>query len=73
MRAVLTGMTRDGTFLIEEGRVSRPVKNFRFTESVLEAFSRIDAVSRERRLVQGPVLAPAVKVRGFRFSGTTEF
>jgi predicted Zn-dependent protease len=73
MRAVLTGMTRDGTFLIEDGRISKPVKNFRFTESVLEAFSRIEAVSRERRLVQGPVLAPAIKVRDFRFSGTTEF
>ena len=73
MRAVLTGMTRDGTFLIEDGRISKPVKNFRYTESVLEAFSRIEAVSRERRLVEGPVLAPAMKIRNFRFSGTTEF
>jgi len=73
MRAVLTGMTRDGTFLIEDGRVTKPVRNFRYTESVLEAFSRIEAVSRERRLVEGPVLAPAVKIRDFRFSGTTEF
>lgn len=73
MRAVLTGMTRDGTFLIEDGRITRPVKNLRFTESALGAFSRIEAVSRERRLTEGPVLTPAMKVRNFRFTGTTEF
>ena len=73
MRAVLTGMTRDGTFLIEDGHITKPVRNFRFTESALEAFARIEAVSRDRRLVEGPVLAPAMRVRDFRFSGTTEF
>jgi len=73
MKAVLTGMTRDGTFLIEDGRITKPVKNFRFTESVLEAFSRIEAVSKELRLVEGPVLAPTMKIRDFRFTGTTEF
>lgn len=73
MRAVLTGMTRDGTFLIEGGQITKPVKNFRFTESALEAFARVESVSRDRRLVEGPVLAPAMKVRDFRFSGTTEF
>ena len=73
MQAVLTGMTRDGTFLIEEGRITKPVKNLRFTESALRAFSRIEAVSRERRLAEGPVVAPAMKVSKFRFTGTTEF
>jgi len=42
MKAVITGMTRDGTFLIEEGEIKRPIKNLRFTESILEALSRVD-------------------------------
>ena len=81
MKAVLTGMTRDGTFLIEEGEVKRPIKNLRFTESVLKALSRVTAVSKDRRVysegtvysrrfVTG-VVAPAIKVDGFNFSGVS--
>jgi predicted Zn-dependent protease len=73
MKAVLTGMTRDGTFWIERGKVTHPVRNLRFTESVLEAFARLGGLTRMRRLTEGDVLCPAVKVRGFRFTGTTEF
>lgn len=43
----LTGLTRDGTFLIEKGEVTRPVNNFRFNQSVLEALARVDGVSSE--------------------------
>ena len=79
MQAVITGMTRDGTFLIEEGEIKGPVKNLRFTESVLRTLSRVSAVSRERKLcspgtvysrrfVTGTVV-PAIKVDGFNFSG----
>ena len=81
MKAVLTGMTRDGTFLIEEGEIKEPIKNLRFTESVLRALSRISAVSRERRICsEGTVysrrfitgiVAPAIKVDGFNFSGVS--
>lgn len=81
MKAVLTGMTRDGTFLIEEGEIKMPVKNLRFTESVLKALSRVSAVSRERRICsEGTVysrrfitgvVAPAIKVEGFNFSGVS--
>jgi predicted Zn-dependent protease len=81
MKAVLTGMTRDGTFLIEEGEIKMPVKNMRFTESVLRALSRVSAVSRERRICsEGTVysrrfitgvVAPAIKVEGFTFSGVS--
>lgn len=81
MRAVLTGMTRDGTFLIEEGEIKRPLKNLRFTESVLRALSRVSAISRERRICsEGTVYArrfitgtvsPAIKVDGFNFSGVS--
>ncbi len=81
MRAVLTGMTRDGTFLIEEGEIKRPLKNLRFTESVLSALSRVSAISKERRVCsEGTVyarrfitgtVAPAIKVDGFHFSGVS--
>jgi predicted Zn-dependent protease len=81
MKAVLTGMTRDGTFLIEEGEVKGPIKNLRFTESILGALSRVSAISKERRIcsegtvysrrfVTG-VVAPAIKVDGFNFSGVS--
>jgi len=73
MKAVITGMTRDGTFSIEGGRVAHPVRNLRFTESVLEAFERAEGITRMRRVAEGQVLCPAVKIRGFRFTGTTEF
>ncbi|MBI5969315.1 MAG: TldD/PmbA family protein [Deltaproteobacteria bacterium] len=81
MKAVITGMTRDGTFLIEEGEIKRPVKNLRFTDSILKALSRVTAISKERkictpgtvyarRFVTGTV-APAIKVDGFNFSGVS--
>ena len=81
MRAVITGMTRDGTFLIEEGEIKRPIKNLRFTESILKAFSRVSAISKDRRacsegtvysrrFVTGTV-APAIKLDGFNFSGVS--
>lgn len=81
MKAVLTGMTRDGTFLIEEGEIKKPVKNMRFTESILRALSRVSAISKERRICsEGTVysrrfitgvVAPAIKVDGFNFSGVS--
>ncbi len=81
MKAVLTGMTRDGTFWIEEGEIKRPIKNLRFTESVLRALSRVSAISKDRRtcsegtvysrrFITG-VVAPAIKVDGFNFSGVS--
>jgi PmbA protein len=72
----LTGMTRDGTFLIEDGRIKGPVKNMRFTNSVLEAFRGIEAIGSEAvtcpvfRL--GAVRVPALKLRKFTFTGATE-
>lgn len=72
MRAVITGMTRDGTFLIEGGRITKPVKNLRFTQSILEALSSVSAISRERKLVRATYV-PAMKIERFRFSGKTEF
>ena len=73
----ITGMTRDGVFLVEKGKIKHPVKNLRFTESVVEAFNRIDALGREMRYAHafwgGGIVAPAAKIRGFNFSSATEF
>lgn len=74
VRAVLTGMTRDGTFLIENGSLGRPVKNLRFTQSAVEALDRVRGVTSERRLVGdegNPSLVPALLVEAFRFTGQT--
>ena len=78
VKAILTGMTRDGTFLIENGKVERPLKNLRFTQSILEAFANAELLSRDLKMVKlgfGNFVscAPAAKINGFAFTGTTEF
>jgi PmbA protein len=76
-RALFTGMTRDGTFFIEGGRTKFPVKNLRFTHSMLDAFSNAEMISREAKVQMSPWMGanvvPAVKIKGFNFSGKTEF
>ena len=71
-KAVITGMTRDGTFLIEDGKVTKAVRNLRFTESCVKALSRVELIGRDRRRV-GSNVVPAMKLSAFRFTGTTEF
>ncbi len=78
VKTALTGMTRDGTFLIENGELTRPLKNMRFTESILDAFSRTEMLGSELKLIVGDwggtgTCVPAIKIDGFRFTGTTEF
>lgn len=74
-RALMTGMTRDGLFLIENGRVGRAVFNLRWTEAILEAFARVDGITAERRAVPrwwsagGVYLAPTLLVRRWAFTG----
>jgi predicted Zn-dependent protease len=74
---VLTGMTRDGLFVIENGEVTRPVKNMRFTESTIKALSNIELISRDRIFAQaffgGGFLVPAMKINNFNFSSETKF
>jgi len=70
---VLTGLTRDGTFLIENGKISRPVKNFRFNESPVAMLNNIEAMGRAERAVGSevedlPVSVPPLLVRDFTFS-----
>ena len=55
VKTVLTGMTRDGTFLIENGEITRPLKNLRFTQSILEAFSRAEMLSSTCKLIKGRI------------------
>lgn len=69
---LITGMTRDGTFLIENGKITKPLKNLRFTDSVLERLSNVELISKETKR-QGWAVVPAIKVHGFRFTGATEF
>jgi predicted Zn-dependent protease len=73
--AIVTGMTRDGTFLVEDGRIVGPVKNLRFTQSYLEALAGIEAIGRERRCLKGflgGVVVPAVRIASWTFTGGTE-
>ncbi|MBT9129872.1 MAG: Metalloprotease TldD [candidate division WS2 bacterium] len=76
VKAVITGMTRDGTFLIENGRTVKPIKNLRFTQSYFEALEKVEMVGKERSLIPlgfGASLVPALKIKGFKFTGVTEF
>jgi len=75
-RTVLTGMTRDGTFLIEKGEIVAPVKNLRFTQSVLDALSSVRMIGKETRLVtsdDSAAVVPALLVDRFSFTGVTQF
>jgi PmbA protein len=73
--AIVTGMTRDGTFLVEDGRIVAPVRNLRFTQSYLAALAGVTAVSRERRTLKGFLggsVVPALRIEAFTFTGATE-
>ncbi|HYI66106.1 MAG TPA: TldD/PmbA family protein [Candidatus Limnocylindrales bacterium] len=74
-KAILTGMTKDGTFLIENGRLSRPVMNFRFTQAIPEAFSDVRAMSSGTKLLPGEFAGsnrvPAMHLGAFNFTGVT--
>ena len=73
--AIVTGMTRDGTFLVEDGKIVAPVRNLRYTQSYLDALAGIAAVAAERRTLKGflgGVVVPAVRIDGWTFTGTTE-
>lgn len=74
---MITGMTRDGVFMVEKGKVKHPVKNLRFTESVVKAFNQVEALGRETAYAHafwgGGIVCPAAKIRGFNFSSGTRF
>ncbi len=76
-KALFTGMTRDGTFFVENGRIKHPVMNLRFTHSMLDAFSNVEMISKDAKLLIsdwfGASVVPAIKIKGFNFSGKTKF
>lgn len=72
MKVLVTGMTRDGTFLVEGGKIVKPVRNFRFTESALKVFGTMDMVGRDLART-GRSMVPAIHVPAFSFTGVTEF
>jgi predicted Zn-dependent protease len=73
---MLTGMTRDGTFLIENGRVCGGVRNFRFNESLIHMLSNVEAMSVPVRSCgeeSFDMVVPAMKVKEFNFTEVTKF
>ncbi|GAC1364092.1 MAG: TldD/PmbA family protein [Ktedonobacteraceae bacterium] len=73
VKTLFTGMTRDGTFLIEHGELTRPVKNLRFTQSILALLHDVDALGRERVQCTDYIttVAPALRSARFNFTGIT--
>ena len=71
----MTGMTRDGTFLIENGLITKPIKDLRFTQSYVEALKNVEMVGSEntRHINEGSssTNVPAIKVNAFNFTGVT--
>jgi PmbA protein len=73
---ILTGMTRDGTFLVENGRVAGGIRNFRFNQNVLEMLSNVEMLGPAVRAAgeeSFEMVVPAMKVRNFHFSEVTKF
>lgn len=77
---ILTGMTKDGTFLVEKGEIVCPIVNLRYLQSVVESFNQIEMLSDPVRvhdpegygaLIPSCTVAPALKIRGVRFIGST--
>jgi PmbA protein len=73
---ILTGMTRDGTFLVENGKVVCGLRNFRFNQSLIEMLSNVEQMSTPVRTSGEEafdMVVPAMKVRGFNFTEVTKF
>jgi predicted Zn-dependent protease len=77
--ASMTGLTRDGTFLIENGKISRPVTNFRFNQSLSEMLANVQMLGSPTRVcasesstVGPPIVVPALKVKDFFLSSVSD-
>ncbi len=73
---ILTGMTRDGTFLVQNGKVQGGIRNFRFNESLIHMLQNVEAMSEPVRSSgeeSMDMVVPAMKVRDFNFTETTKF
>ncbi|MEO9263731.1 MAG: TldD/PmbA family protein [Candidatus Baltobacteraceae bacterium] len=74
-RAIVTGMTRDGTFLIEGGKILGGIRNMRFNQSIVEALAKATFANKPQRTggYSYSLVVPAAKIEGFRFTSGTEF
>ncbi len=75
-RTLITGMTRDGTFFIEKGKIAYPIKNLRFTIDIYETLKKVREISSECRLFGDElfhILSPALLIDNFNFSSKTEY
>jgi predicted Zn-dependent protease len=73
---IVTGMTRDGTFLVENGLTKQGVRNFRFNESLIHMLSNVEAMSAPLRSCgeeSFDMVVPAMKIRDFNFTEVTKF
>jgi PmbA protein len=73
---ILTGMTRDGTFLVEDGKVKHGLLNFRFNQSLIEMLNSVEAMGKPVRASgeeSFDMVVPAMKIRGFNFTEVTKF
>ncbi|PMQ01667.1 MAG: TldD protein [Dictyoglomus sp. NZ13-RE01] len=76
INVLATGMTRDGTFLIENGKIKKPIKNMRFTQSFISALGNVEEISKETVIMPffaGFSRVPGLRIKDFNFTGTTEF
>ena len=73
---IVTGMTRDGTFLVEDGKIQRGLRNFRFNQSLISMLSNVDTMSAPVRACgeeSFDMVTPAMKVKEFNFTEATKF
>ena len=74
-----TGLTRDGTFLIENGKIARPVTNFRFNQSLAELLANVEMAGPASRVAAdesgspgNPIVVPALKVKEFTLASVSD-
>ncbi len=77
LNVIITGMTRDGTFLIEDGKIVGPVRSMRFTQGYVDALNCVDLVGKDPMLVLGDLgggvrSVPALKIAKWSFTGVSE-
>jgi PmbA protein len=74
-RAIVTGMTRDGTFLIEDGKIRSGVRNMRFNQGIVDALRAVEFSNAQRRTGSYgyQMVVPTAKIDKFTFTSTTEF
>jgi len=73
---ILTGMTRDVTFLVEGGKVKQGIRNFRFNQSLIEMLNHVEAMGKAVRASGEEafdMVVPAMKVKDFNFTEVTKF